>query len=146
MNCFHLIWPHAAKALEATYVSIEIAVVGAIIAYLQLAYAKRRDAKLDARNQWEEIHKAMIEFRFRREILNSPVISSYDGGVIVEARAVEASHSLHMLRGELDRAPDSPLVNQITDFLIDNFEAEKWRAPAFTLEFDKLVHQVVKSR
>jgi hypothetical protein len=27
MNCFHLIWPHVAKALEATYVSIEIAVV-----------------------------------------------------------------------------------------------------------------------
>jgi hypothetical protein len=147
MNCFHLIWPHVAKALEATYVSIEIAVVGAIIAYLQLAYAKKRDATLDARNQWEKIHKAMMEFRFRREMLDYPSFSSYDGGVIAETRAVEAFHALHMLKGELDRAPDSPLVKQISDFLNDNFEAEKWRAPAFTPEFDKLVHQVVlKSR
>jgi hypothetical protein len=148
MNCFHLILPHVAKALEATYVSIEIAVVGAIIAWLQLGYAKKRDATLDARNQWEEIHKAMAEFRFRREILNSPgPFSSYDGGIIVEARAVEAFHALHMLKGELDRAPDSPLVKQISDFLNDNFDTEKWRAPAFTPGFDKLVHQVaLKSR
>jgi hypothetical protein len=143
MNCFHLIWPHVAKALEATYVSIEIAVVGAIIAWLQLDYAKKRDAKLDARNQWEKIHRAMMEFRFRREILNMPV----DHGISESEAAVEVSHTLHMLRGELDRAPNSPLVADIWAYLDANAEAEQWRAAAFVPGFDNLVHQVaLKSR
>lgn len=63
MNGFHLIWPHAAKALES------------------------------------------------------------------EA-AVEVSHTLHMLRGELDRAPNSPLVADIWAYLDANVEAEQWRAVA----------------
>ena len=72
MNGFHLIWTHLSVALAATYVSVEIAVVGAIIAWLQLRYAKSRDKKLDIRNSWEQIHKAMLEFRLRREVLNHP--------------------------------------------------------------------------
>ncbi len=148
MNYFHLVWPYVAKALEATYVSIEIAVVGAIVALLQLDYAKKRDAILDTRNQWEKVHKAMLEFRFRREILNLPgPYSNYDGGVISEARTVKAAHALHMLRGVLDRAPDSPLATEISEYLNANNEAQQWRADAFVLGFDKLAHQAaLKSR
>jgi len=143
MNCFHLLWPHVVKALEATYVSIEIAVVGAIIAWLQLDYAKKRDAKLDDRSQWEKIHRAMVEFRFRREVFNIP--GGY--GLSDSETAVEVSHALHMLRSELDRAPNSPLVADIWAYLAANAEAEQWRAAAFVPGFDNLVHQVVlKSR
>jgi hypothetical protein len=143
MNYFHLVWPYAAKALEATAVSIEIAVVGAIIALLQLDYAKKRDATLDARNQWEKIHRAMMEFRFRREVFNIPG----DYGLSDSEAAVEMSHALHMLRGELDRAPNSPLVADIWAYLDANAEAEQWRAAAFVPGFDNLVHQVaLKSR
>jgi len=142
MHCFRLIWPHVAKALEATYVAIEIAVIGAIIAWLQLDYAKKRDATLDARNQWEKIHKAMLEFRFRRGILNTPTpmgLSSED--------MIRAVYALQMLCGELDRAPDSRLVANILEFLNANAEAQQWRAPAFALGFDELVHQAaLKSR
>jgi hypothetical protein len=142
MNYLHLVWPYVAKVLEAAYIASLIALVGAVIAWLQLDYAKKRDATLDARNQWEKIHKAMLEFRFRREILNSPGPSSnYDGGVIVEARIVAAAHALHMLRGELDRVPDSPLVADILEILTANAEPEQWRAPAFAPGFDKLAHQ-----
>jgi hypothetical protein len=145
MNCFHLIWPNVAKALEATYVSIEIAVVGAIIAWLQLEYAKRRDATLDARNQWDKIHRAMMEFRFRREVVNAPALAGQFG--VSSESVLEAAHALHMLRAELDRAPVSPLVTQLSGFLNANFEAEKWRAPAFTVAFDNYAHEAaLKSR
>ena len=145
MNCFHLIWPFVAKALEATYVSIEIAVVGAIIAWLQLNYAKRRDAALDARNQWEKIHKAMMEFRFRREVVNMPSIAGQSG--VSSESVLETAHALHMLRAELDRAPNSPLVVQISDFLNANFDAAKWRAPEFAKSFDQYAQQAaLKSR
>jgi hypothetical protein len=148
MNYFHVIWPYVAKALEATAVSIEIAVVGAIIAWLQLGYAKKRDATLDTRNQWEKIHKAMLEFRFRREILNSPgPFDSFNMGMMTEARVHESAHALHMLRGELDRAPDLPLVTEISEYLNANKEAQQWRADAFASGFDKLAHQAgLKSR
>jgi hypothetical protein len=140
MNCLHLIWPYVAKALEATYFAIEIALIGAFIAWLQLRYAKKRDATLDARNQWEKTHRAMMEFRFRQELLDTPLgLSNED--------MVQAAHARYMLRGELDRAPNSPLVKQIVDLLDANVEIEKWRAAAFTGEFDKFVQQVaLKSR
>lgn len=143
MNYLHLIWSHVAQALEVGYVSIEIALVGAGIAWLQLRYAKKRDATLDARSQWEKLHKAMMEFRFRGEILNHPgPTSNYDGGEISDAHMVEAAHAIHMLRAELDRAPESPLITQIITLLNENFAAEKWRALNFTTEFDKFVRQV----
>jgi hypothetical protein len=140
MHYFHLIRPHLAKALQATYVSVEIAVVGAIIAWLQLRYAKKRDAALDSRNQWEKIHKAMLEFRFGREVLNTPV----DFGLSGSEAALETAHALHMLHGELDRASDSPLVTEISDFLNANSNVVQWRAAAFAPIFDELAQQVAR--
>jgi hypothetical protein len=137
MNYFQLIWPHLKEALDATYVSIEIAIVGAIIAGLQLRYAKNRDKTLDIRNSWEKVHKAMFEFRFRREMLNNPHPCAKEPG---EA-AIEAMEALHNIRGQLDRAPDSPLVTEIVSFLDDNLTADKWRAADFTATFDKFVRE-----
>ena len=137
MNCFLLIWPHLKEALEATYVSIEIAAVGAIIAWLQLRYAKNRDKTLDIRNSWEKIHHAMLEFRLRREVLNHPDHWAKEPG----AAALEAFEALHNIKGQLDRTPDSPLVTAIATFLDDNWNADKWRADNFTEPFDKFAHE-----
>jgi hypothetical protein len=99
MNCFYLIWPHLKGAFEATYVSIEIAAIGAIIAWLQLRYAKNRDRILDIKNSWEKIHKTMLEFRLRREVLNHPELWAKEPG----AAALEAFQALHNIKGQLDR-------------------------------------------
>jgi hypothetical protein len=72
-------WLSVRDVLSAAYVTTLIAIVGAVIASLQLRYTKRRDAELDLRNQWEKIHKAMLEFRFHREILNMPTIVGQTG-------------------------------------------------------------------
>jgi len=130
-----MIWHYVAKFLEATAISIEIALVGAVIAWLQLDYAKKRDATLDARNQWEKIDKAMLEFRFRREILNTAM-------GLTNADVIQAAHAVHMLRGELDRAPDSRLVTEISEYLSANKDTQQWRADAFVPGLDKLAHQV----
>ena len=132
-----LIWPHLKEALEAAYVTIEIAAVGAIIAGLQLRYAKKRDRSLDIRNSWEKIHKAMFEFRLRREVLNNPKLYAKENGLA----ALETFEALHNLKGQLDRTPDSPLVIEITNFLDDNSSVEKWRADDFAARFDVFAHE-----
>jgi hypothetical protein len=111
--------------------------VGAIIAWLQLRYAKNRDKALDIRRSWEKIHKAMLKFKLRREVLNHPERWGKEPG----AAALEVFEALYKIRGQLDRTPDSPLVIEIASFLDDNWEADKWRADAFTERFDKFVHQ-----
>jgi hypothetical protein len=148
MNSLHPNWLRLKDILSVAYVTTLIAIVGAVIAGLQLRYYKKRDAVLDARNQWEKIHKAMLEFRFRREILNSPgPFDSFNMGMMTEARVHEAAHALHMLHGELDRAPDSPLVAEISEYLNANPNAEQWRAPEFAEKFDKFAHEAAsKSR
>lgn len=137
MNCLYPIWPYLKAALEATAVSIEIAIVGTVIAWLQLRYAKNRDNALDIRNSWEKIHKAMLKFKLRREVLNHPERWGKEPG----AAALEALEALYKIKGQLDRTPDSPLVIEIANFLDDNGEADKWRADAFTEGFDKFVHE-----
>jgi hypothetical protein len=57
-------------------------------------------------------------------VLNTPV----DFGLSGSEAALETAHALHMLRGELDRAPDSPLVTEVSDFLNANPTAEQRRA------------------
>jgi hypothetical protein len=79
----------------------------------------------------------MLEFRLRREVLNHPERLGKKTG---EA-ALEAFEALHKIKGQLDRTLDSPLVIEIVSFLEENWEADKWRADAFTARFDKFVHE-----
>jgi hypothetical protein len=140
MRYLQFIGLHWRDVLSAAFLGGLIGVMALIISWRQLHYAKKRDAALDARNQWEKVHKAMLEFRFRREVLNMPL----DHGLSGSEAALEASHALHMLRGELDRAPDSPLVTKIHEHLMANFPAEQWRAPQFVEKFDEYAHEVAK--
>ena len=106
------IWKWAQAAFPSAFVAIEVAMVGLFVSWLQLRYVRLRDKNLDTRNGWTDMHKAMLAFRFKREMLNqSP-------GVYPEIRdaMVAVSESLHNLRGQLDRMPDSPLVEQISEF------------------------------
>jgi len=140
MNCFHQIWPYLKDVFDASCVLIEIAVLGVIIAWRQLSYAKNRDKALDIRKSWEKIHKAMLEFRFRREMLNNPPPWANEPDAVALA-ATLAALALNNIRGQLDRTPDSPLVTEITDFLEDNLTAAKWRANDFIGPFDKFAHE-----
>jgi hypothetical protein len=85
---------------------------------------KDRDKALDARNNWEKVHKAMLDFRFLREVLNQPPVAGMGDFATVAARAVAAMEALHNLKGQLDRVPDEPLVLDIANFLNDNARAD----------------------
>jgi hypothetical protein len=137
MHCLHLNWLHLKEILSATAVGIEIAVVGAVIAMLQLVYAQKRDRAVDTRNAWTEIHKAMMEFRFRRELLNQPFGEPQIGS------AIDAFSALYHLRGQLDRV-ESPLATEISNFLQGNWQAAQWRSAPFTEPFDKYAHEAAR--
>jgi len=127
---------------RAALVSIEVAVVGLIIAWLQLEYAKRRDKLLDFKSAWTEVHKAMMDFRLKQAILDHP---DY-WGKTPEQAAIDAFSSLHFLRGQLDRTPDSPLAIEMSNFLEVNWiSSDKWRGSAdFNKTFDKYIHEAQK--
>lgn len=131
-------WLHSVFAwFPAALVSIEVAIVGLIVAWQQLRYMQRRDRKLDLRNAWAETHKLMMTFRFRRGLLEMA------SGTVAEIKAVaeHALEALHNLKGQLDRMPGSALVTNMAEFLHSNWQAEKWRSPDFTEKFDEYAKQ-----
>lgn len=93
MARFWLIWPYLKDIISATAVGIEIALIGLLISWRQLRYAQKRDARVDERNEWEKIHKAMIEFRVRRELLNTGV------GKMIGELIHDAFITLNQLKG-----------------------------------------------
>jgi hypothetical protein len=133
------IWEWLRAGSTAALVTVEIAGVGAIIAWRQLVYAQQRDKDLDIRNGWTETHKLIMTFRFKREILNAPFNADYPRSADA---AIAALESLHNLKGQLDRMPDCPLVEQIADFLNSNWQPEEWRSPEFVNKFDEYAKQV----
>lgn len=120
-------------AIRVVAVSIEIAAVGVWVSWMQLRYLKKRDQALDIQNAWTETHRLMIGFRFKRELLNLPDISYPQ----TTRNAIDSMESLHVLKGHLDRMPDSERVKQIADFLHDNENAEQWRSSQFQTQFDQ---------
>ena len=120
-------------AFSVAPVAIEIAAMGLLISWLQLRYMKRRDAAIDKMSIWAETHKLMVIFRFKREMLNRPSLE-YPTSV---NSAIAAIESFHVLKGQLDRMPDSTLVKEIAGFLQANWEAERWRSDDFIKEFDR---------
>ena len=139
MHCFHMNWTQLKEILSVTAVGIEIAVIGAIITLLQLIYAQKRDRAVDTRNAWTEIHKAMMEFRFRRELLNRP----FSPSEMEMEKAIDALSAMHQLRGQLVRV-ESPLAVEIEDFLQNNWQADQWRADPFIKPFDNYAHEAAR--
>jgi hypothetical protein len=127
-------WFHWKDIASATAVAIELAVVATIIGALQLCYSRKRDRAVDRRNDWEKVHKAMIDFRLHRELLNT-LVGKMPGELIHDAYI-----SLHQLKGQLDRV-DDPLVGDIIDYLDQNWDPKKWRSPEFLPEYDKFAKQ-----
>lgn len=140
LQCF--LW-HAWGCLHAAFpaalVAIEIALIGLFISWRQLRYMQRRDRDLDIRNVWVETHKLMLTFRFRRELLNLPDFHAYPKSA---EGAIAVSESLHNLKGQLDRMPDCPLVEEMATFLHTNMQSEQWRSAAFQQQFDQYAQQV----
>ncbi len=134
------IWRWLCSTSPAPLVTVEVALVGLLVAWLQLRYMKQRDHTIDIRDGWAETHKLMVIFRFKRELLNLPN-QIYPASAAI---AIETSESLHLLKAQLDRMPDGPMVEKIADFLHENWLAENWRSPAFEKPFDEYVKQVAK--
>jgi|SRR5208337_3475752 len=134
---------HWRDVLSAAWLAILVTVASAVIGWRQLDYAKKRDAAIDARNQWERIHKAMLEFRFRREVVTNRPKFGYGGlGGLSTEDFILAANALHMLQGELDRAPESPLVTEIFEYVKANSEPVRWTNEAFAAPFDDLARRV----
>jgi hypothetical protein len=133
------VWQHLRVLSLAPLVTIEVAVVGLVVSWLQLRYAKQRDHDLDIRNGWVELHKLMRTFRFKRELLNNKQNLNHPDS---SEFAMDALESLHNLKGQLDRMPDDPLVDQIVDLLSVNWQAEQWRAKPFEVAFDQYARQI----
>lgn len=64
------VWGGLHAAFPAALVATEIALIGLFVSWRQLRYMQKRDKDLDIRNGWEETHKLMMTFRFKRELLN----------------------------------------------------------------------------
>ncbi|MGO8720961.1 MAG: hypothetical protein ACLQMO_17365 [Acidobacteriaceae bacterium] len=134
-----LVWKHLRVLSLAPLVTIEVAVVGLIVSWLQLRYMKRRDHELDIRNGWVEIHKLMRTFRFKRELLLNKENLKQSNRSGFDMDALE---SLHNLKGQLDRMPDGPLVDQIADLLRKNWQYHQWKAKPFEAAFDQYAREV----
>lgn len=137
VNYYRFVLSHSKDILSVTALGIEIALMGLLISWGQLRYAQRRDKKVDERNAWEKVHKAMIDFRLRRELLNSGV------GKMQSDLILDALIALHQLRGQLNRL-DSPLAIDIENYLQDNWKAEQWREDAFVPKFDELAQEAAR--
>jgi hypothetical protein len=134
------VWEWLQSASPAPLVTVEIALVGLIVSWMQLRYAQRRDRAIDIRNSWAKTHKLMTIFRFKRELLIHPN-QTYPASADI---AIAALESLHLLKAQLDRMPDGQLVEEIADFLHTNWEAEIWRSDAFEKLFDEYVKQAAR--
>jgi hypothetical protein len=132
------VWEWIRAASPAPLVTIEIAIVGLIVSWWQLRYAKQRDRDIDIRNSWTELHKLMTAFRFKRELLNQTELTYPKHGEAI----IMVSESLHNLRGQVDRMPDGPLVEQIAAFLKASLHADRWRSADFQEQFDVYAGQV----
>jgi hypothetical protein len=130
-------WERLHAVFPAAIVTIEIAIVGLIVSWLQLRYMQQRDRDIDTRDGWTQTHRMMMTFRFKRELLNDPNLAFPQSA---EAARV-ALESLHNLKGQLDRMPDGPLVKQMAEFLHANQDAGRWRSHDFEKPFDDLAKQ-----
>jgi hypothetical protein len=140
-SCLYPVWEILRSAASTALV---IAGVGLIVSWLQYLYMKKRDRDVDIRNGWTETHKLMVTFRFKRDVwkLNlSAFLSDSHASKYAEAGLV-AMEALHNLKGQLDRLPDSPLVEQLANFLHDNWESEKWMSDEFQKPFDEYAKRV----
>jgi hypothetical protein len=97
MRCFvYRLWEWLHSVFPAALVTIEIAIVGLIVSWLQLRYMQRRDKLIDIRDGWTETHKLMLAFRFKRELLSD---SSLAFPQTAEAARVTLE-ALHNLKGQ----------------------------------------------
>jgi hypothetical protein len=82
----------------------------------------------------------MMTFRFKRDVWNLN-LSAFPRSKYTEAGLI-ALESLHDLKGQLERMPDYPLVEELANFLHDNWESEKWMSDEFQKPFDEYAKQV----
>ncbi|MGD0545156.1 MAG: hypothetical protein ABSB65_12165 [Candidatus Acidiferrales bacterium] len=126
-------------------VTVLISVVALMVSWQALEYARFRDRELDKRNEWIEIHKAIINLRVYRSFALSPLDSEvWDiQAAINESRNRVRDYVLaHAhLRAQLERVHHDPLIKKLASFLdCDN----KWREPDFEATLDRFGEEIAK--
>jgi hypothetical protein len=109
-----------------------------------------RDLEVDTRNDWIEIHKAMINLRVQRSLVLSSPRGSYVSGSgpnPLQERINDYTLAAAQLQGQLDRLNDDPLLVELSTFLSKNSQMDQWQTKEYEMQFDEFVHRVaLKSR
>jgi hypothetical protein len=125
-----------------------IALLALFVAWQALSYARFRDRELDKRNEWIQIHKAIVNVRVYRSFAVSPLDTEvWDiPAALNESRSRVRDYVLahSQLRAELERVGDDPLITKLAAFLDSD---NQWREPDFETTLDSLSQEVaLKSR
>jgi hypothetical protein len=127
-------------------VTVLLAFLATLIAFQTLKYMRGRDAEVDTRNAWTEVHKAMINLRVQRALvmLQLGQMGAYGQGTVNPYDAGVRDYTLAraQLRAQLDRVNESdPLIISLATFLDENLLTTHWQTKEFETAFDRFVHQ-----
>jgi hypothetical protein len=128
-------------------VTVLLAFLATLIAFQTLKYMRGRDAEVDTRNAWIEVHKAMINLRVEWTFVMFQVgqMGSYSSGATnpYDAGVREYTLARAQLRGQLDRVNESdPLIINLANFLDENLLTARWQTEQYQTTFDGFVHKV----
>jgi predicted NACHT family NTPase len=117
-----------------------------IVAFQTLRYMRGRDADVDIRTGWIEIHKAMINLRVQREFvkLARGAMGAHASGSPnqFEGRIRDVTLATAQLRAQLDRLNDDRLIVDLANFLDENKLTEKWQTDEYERAYDAFAQKV----
>jgi hypothetical protein len=127
--------------------TILLAIIATLIGFRTLQYMRSRDAEVDTRNAWVEVHKAMINLRVEWTFVMAQLgkIGRYPQGATGPSDVGVREYTLAraQLRGQLDRVNEAdPLIIGLANFLDENLMTAKWQTTQYQTAFDGFVHQV----
>lgn len=150
---FLYIWLRKTENLNLLLAALTVllAILAVLVAINTLRYMRGRDLEVDTRNDWIEIHRAMVNLRAQRSFVleQRGQMGAYASGTPnqFEERKRDYELALAQLRGQLDRLNNDPLLSEIGKFLDNNTQMERWQADDFEKAFDAFAHSVaLKSR
>lgn len=147
-----LLWVRRIENLNLLLAGLTVllAILAVVVAFQTLAYMRGRDLEVDTRNDWIEIHKAMINLRVQRSLVLSSPRGSYVSGSgpnPLQERINDYTLAAAQLQGQLDRLNDDPLLVELSTFLSKNSQMDQWQTKEYEMQFDEFVHRVaLKSR
>ncbi len=134
-----------------TVATVVLAFVAVGVGIGTLQYMRNRDAEVDTRTGWIEIHKSMVNLRVQRTFVlaQRSQMGSYNSSVPNQFEERRRNYVLAtaQLQAQLERLNDDPLTLDLVKFLNEHEEMEQWQTDAYEKKFDEFAHKVaVKAR